>query len=193
MGCRKLTEHFSVRKTAISNILKDSKNLRSCYEFFKGSYKECRHEKYHVINKVLYKWYGKCTSENVYPEGLLLQERTMEVAKRLEQEELTDFTASNGWLGKWRQTFGVREKRLRGEADEVSTKTVQFWIERLPELCQDYTTKNTVISPDFLVRKFCGKAQFPHSFGRFARKYMDTVAFRKISTPGNQVKLRYFS
>ena len=31
-----------------------------------------------------------------------------------------------------------------------------------------YTAKNTVISPDFLVWKFCGKAQFPHSFGRFA-------------------------
>ena len=28
------------------------------------------------------------------------------------------------------------------------------------------TTKNTVISPTFLVWKFCGKAEFPHSFGR---------------------------
>ena len=31
------------------------------------------------------------------------------------------------------------------------------------------TLKNTVISPNFLVWKLCGKAQFPHSFGRFAR------------------------
>ena len=50
-----------------------------------------------------------------------------------------------------------------------------------------HTKKNTVISPGFLVLKFCGKAQFPHSFGWFA------VSFRKISTPWNQVKLRYFS
>ena len=28
-----------------------------------------------------------------------------------------------------------------------------------------YTGKNSVISPNFLVRKLCGKAQFPHSFG----------------------------
>ena len=26
-----------------------------------------------------------------------------------------------------------------------------------------YTAKNTAISPNFLVWKFCGKAQFPHS------------------------------
>ena len=55
------------------------------------------------------------------------------------------------------------------------------------------TTKDTVISPDFLVWKFCGKAQFPHSFDRIAGNYTETVLFRKISTPGNQVKLQYFS
>ena len=35
MGCRKLSEHCSVGKTAISSILKDSKNLGRDYEFFK--------------------------------------------------------------------------------------------------------------------------------------------------------------
>ena len=53
-----------------------------------------------------------------------------------------------------------------------------------------FTAKNTVISPDFLVWKFFRKAQFPHSFG--VRNYAETVPFQKISTPGNQVKLRYF-
>ena len=55
------------------------------------------------------------------------------------------------------------------------------------------TAKNNVISPDFLVWKFCGKTQFPHSFRRFARNYAETVPFRKIFTARNQVKLRYFS
>ena len=54
------------------------------------------------------------------------------------------------------------------------------------------TVKNTVISPNFLVWKFCGKEQFPYNFGRIARNYAETVPFLKISTPGNQVKLRYF-
>ena len=51
------------------------------------------------------------------------------------------------------------------------------------------SVKNTVISSDFLVLKFCGKAQFSHSL----QNYAETVPFRKISTPANQVKLRYFS
>ena len=45
--------------------------------------------------------------------------------------------------------------------------------------------KNTVVSPDIMVWKFCGKAQFPCSFGRIPRNYSETVLFHKISQPGN--------
>ena len=47
------------------------------------------------------------------------------------------------------------------------------------------TTNNTVISRNFLMWKFCRKAQFPYSFGRFARNYAKTVPFHKIFTPRN--------
>ena len=44
------------------------------------------------------------------------------------------------------------------------------------------TTQNNAISSNFLVWKFYGKEQFPHSFGLIARNYGETVPFRKIST-----------
>ena len=37
----------------------------------------------------------------------------------------------------------------------------------------------------FLVWKFCGHAQFPHSFGRIARNSAGTVPFQKFSTTEN--------
>ena len=49
----------------------------------------------------------------------------------------------------------------------------------IKSLSDTSTAKNLVISPDFLVLKFCGKAQFPHSFRQFARKYAETVTARK--------------
>ena len=55
---------------------------------------------------------------------------------------MNDFTASNGWLESWKSTYGVKEKRLCGEADEIPTTTVEAWIERLPELCQGYEPQN---------------------------------------------------
>ena len=53
--------------------------------------------------------------------------------------------------------------------------------------------KNTVISPNFMVWKFCGRSQFPHSFERIVRNYEETVPFHKSSASWNYVKLRYFS
>ena len=47
------------------------------------------------------------------------------------------------------------------------------------------TAWNTVISPNFLLWKVCGKTQFPHSFRRFAQNYAETVPFHKISILGN--------
>ena len=56
---------------------------------------------------------------------------------------------------------------------------------RMLAMWMSNTEKNPVISPNFLVWKFCGKSQFPHSFGRFARNYGRTVPFHKIPIPGN--------
>ena len=61
------------------------------------------------------------------------------------------------------------------------------------KVIETITAKNAVISPDFLVWKFYGKAQFSYSFIRIARNYAKTVPFSKIFTPGSQVTLRYFS
>ena len=41
---------------------------------------------------------------------------------------------------------------------------------------------NTVFPPNILVRKFCGKAQFPHSFGGLAQNYAETVPLQKFHT-----------
>ena len=48
-----------------------------------------------------------------------------------------------------------------------------------------FTALSTVILPNYLVWKFCGKVQFLQSFERIARNSAETVPFHKISTPGN--------
>ena len=60
----------------------------------------------------------------------------------MQKEELTGFTASNGWLEKRKQIYLVREKRSWGETDEFFTPTVQVLTGRLLELCQNYKRLN---------------------------------------------------
>ena len=54
--------------------------------------------------------------------------------ERLTKYELATFTASDGWIEKFKQTYGLCEARITGEADNIPKMTIQLWIERLPEL-----------------------------------------------------------
>ena len=91
---------------------------------------------------IMYNWYTKCTSSNIHGDGALLDEEAMKIKKRLDKEELSDFTASNGWLDSWKKIYGVQEKGLFGQADDVSKKTIEVYVEQLLELCQWYEPQN---------------------------------------------------
>lgn len=49
----------------------------------------------------------------------------MLIKEKLGKDDLAVFTASNGWLEKFKQTYGVRETRITGEADDIPTMTIQ--------------------------------------------------------------------
>ena len=59
--------------------------------------------------------------------------------------------------------------------------------------CNGYAASNTVISPDFTVWKFCEKTQFHTVSGDLPETLRKICLFKKIFTPENLVKLRYFT
>ena len=61
----------------------------------------------------------------------MLKEEAMKIKKCLNQEELENFTALNEWLENCKFPYGIRERRINGEASEVSGYTVSAWMKRL--------------------------------------------------------------
>ena len=78
----------------------------------------------------------------MFPDGPMLKEEPILIKGRLNKGELTTFTASNGWLEKFKKTYGVRDTRITGEADDITQMAIQSWIERLPELISGYELRN---------------------------------------------------
>ena len=78
----------------------------------------------------------------MFPDGPMLKEEPILIKGRLNKGELTTFTASNGWLEKFKKTYGVRDTRITGEADDITQMAIQSWIERLPELTSGYELRN---------------------------------------------------
>ena len=68
----------------------------------------------------------------------MLKEEAMKIKKCSDKVEFKNFTASNGWLEKWKISHGVRKRKVNGEAGEVAEYTVSAMMERLVELTRGY-------------------------------------------------------
>ena len=127
-----------IGKTAAAKIIKNEVSIPQEYERFKGNLKRNRKEQFYKINEILYEWLKNCCEANIYPDGQMLKEEALEIKKHLNNDDFLTFAAANGWLEKWKISYGIREKRVNGEAGEVSGETVNAWMERLWELTKDY-------------------------------------------------------
>ena len=95
MSCRKITEQFRIGNTQAANVVKSEASLRAEYENFqvKGfkHLKRENHQKYKVINKILYKCFKKCEASGIYVSGSLLKEEAMNIKDLLNNSGLNDF------------------------------------------------------------------------------------------------------
>ena len=60
----------------------------------------------------------------MFKDGPKLKEEAMLMKERLNKKELTMLTASNCWLEKFKQIYGLRETRITGQADDIPKMTI---------------------------------------------------------------------
>ena len=140
---RQLAQDFKCGKTQISTILVNKPKIIELYESNASSTmchtKRMRNSKFGEINDLLYDWYRMATARNLYPDGPLLKEKALQIAKQLND---LSFTASNGWLESWKKKHNIRQVTVSGECGDVRGETVSSWKERIPEIVTGYTPSN---------------------------------------------------
>ena len=95
--------------------------------------------KYGIINDLLYEWYVKCCQTGIYPNRAMLQEEALKMKTELNDSNLGDFKASNGWLEHFKKPFGLRQTRIVGGARDAPITIINGWMEQLPEIIQGYS------------------------------------------------------
>ena len=63
------------------------------------------------------------------PVWIIVTGRGVENRESLKDSSLDSFTASKGWLEKWKAAYGIPETRITGKDDDVSIPNVKSWIE----------------------------------------------------------------
>lgn len=87
------------------------------------------------IDRLCYEWFSRARSQNIPVSGSLVKAKAKEIA---EQSGYNSFTASDGWLQKWRKRHNVSFKCISGEAADVNQEDVNQFLEKLPSMLLGY-------------------------------------------------------
>ena len=69
----------------------------------------------------------------------MLKEKAMVIKEQLQNSDFDYFSASDGWLDCWKETYSVKKRRIVGEAGDASTETVTSCMERINKLIESYS------------------------------------------------------
>ena len=128
-GYRKVTEKFRIGRMQAQKILKEREEILARYENnqVQLSKKRVRSAKYSDVNETLWKWYTLCRESNIPVDGTMLQEEALLIAEKL---GISGFTASNGWLQRFKQHYNLQRMATAGQDGDVSNETLERWSER---------------------------------------------------------------
>lgn len=87
------------------------------------------------IDRICYEWFARARSQHIPISGPLVKAKAKEVANDLRYDK---FSASDGWLQKWRRRHNISFKCISGESADVSQESVDQFLQKLPTMLLGY-------------------------------------------------------
>ena len=128
---KSVCEEYGVKKQTVSDIRKAKDKLLAFSlkynvvegreNSFVGGRKRMRVSKDENLEEAVTKWFVQQRSCGVKVRGIAIQDAAQKLARHM---GITDFTASDGWLWRFRNRHGIGNKVLLGEAASAPTEDV---------------------------------------------------------------------
>ena len=141
LGSRKLAAEFGCGRTCIQTLMKQKEVIMTDWKCSENSSlkKKGKSEEYQDINNAIWRWFCMAREALIPVSGPMIQEEALQIALKL---NVAEFTASNGWLEKWKNRHNVKQFSVAGEDGQVNAETLESWAERLPEIVKGYELKD---------------------------------------------------
>jgi centromere protein B len=78
------------------------------------------------LETVLFTWYQQALASNIPIDGTTQREKAKIIAA---QPNIDNFSASNGWVSRFKDRHGLVFKKRAGESAEVSVESTHAWLE----------------------------------------------------------------
>jgi len=139
---RNLAVEYGVSKSQVQRILKRKAEIMTAYEenapIRKKRFKVQENQK---IDEMTWSWFSRVRALNCAVSGPMIKEHAMEFARSLEVPEV-DFTASNGWLSRFKARHNINSAKIPGESASVPQEAVDNWTKRVPTIIARYDPKD---------------------------------------------------
>ena len=91
------------------------------------------------MNEILFEWYKRSCTSNMYPNCVMLKEQAMTMKEQLQNSDSDDFSVSDGQLDCWKTIYFVKERAIVGETGGVFIEKVTSQIETINEWIEGYS------------------------------------------------------
>ncbi|XP_066153520.1 tigger transposable element-derived protein 6-like [Euwallacea fornicatus] len=137
LSVRKLAEKFKIGKSQAAEILQKKEKFRKMWQSGDSLGQKLNRLKNvpQKIDKECLDWFSRIRSQNIPISGSLIKAKAKEIACKLKYEQ---FSASNGWLEKWRKRHNISFKSISGESADVNPQDVSEFLQKLPSLFLGY-------------------------------------------------------
>ena len=136
---QKIAKELNVGVTTIKDWRKNRKDIESCTVTVEGekalkSRKTLKKPKLELLDNALWIWFCQERRKGTPLSGPIVKEKALILHKKLEVEG--EFTASEGWLDRWKTRHGVRYVAISGEklsADDEAVKEFSLKFKKIVE------------------------------------------------------------
>lgn len=125
----------STLNTIVARRSKIEENARN----FAGGCKQARGAEHTPLDEAVFKWFKQARAAGVNFDGTILREKTIEIADKL---GINSFSASNGWIDRFKKRHGICYRTVNGEAASVDTATVDAWKETVASVISGYAPRD---------------------------------------------------
>lgn len=132
----KIAENLGVPVSTLNNIMsKRAIITKQSLDASPLDRKKQKPGKYDKVEIVLLEWFRQKRALNLPLSGPIIREKAEDIARRLNVE----FTASNGWIDRFKKRAGLVYKSVSGESKSVDGEIVDSWkTTALPSLLAQY-------------------------------------------------------
>lgn len=143
-----VSEKFNIPKNTLSTWKKNKDKIIAAFKSSGGTKRQrIKEGTYEHVNLACYKWLLLQRSENIPINGVILQEKALDFAKKLNIEK---FQASDGWLHAWKARYNISFKEVSGESKSVTPEMTNAWNETsLPTIMSRFKLRDIYNADEF--------------------------------------------